>query len=260
MAIIRGTENNDNIENPFPPSNDIVYGGGGNDRFDFGYGKDTVYGGSGDDTISSFYGADDGATAYGESGDDVITVISLDDNKLSGGEGFDSIWGGIGVDTILGGNDDDTLFGLNDNDRLYGEEGNDIIVGGYGSDVLSGGNGDDTLSGLRYNGIDYSNSDTSNDKDMIFGGNGSDTFVLGLSGAKSFHDDNEASDLTYIEDFKSGEDKIQLSGYSFLYTLTGVGSNTNIYLDKGENNENELIAIVKGNSGLSLDSSDFTFV
>jgi len=51
-----------------------------------------------------------------------------------------------------------------------------------------------------------------------------------------------------------------LAGSAGRYELLGSGSSTYIYENIGDFSEDELIAIVKDSSGLSLDSSDFTFV
>lgn len=259
MALIQGTNNSDNLYNP--PTDDTVYLGGGDDRFQIGVGNDTVSGGSGSDTLFTDIPLEnpDVATVFGESGDDFISALYITGgSKLYGGDGFDTISGGGGNDTILGGNDNDILRGGLGNDRLYGEEGNDLIQGNYVSDTLVGGNGNDTLSGKS---IDETSNFTFgiDDRDVLYGGSGSDTFVLSDSTTGLYYELNGDADFATIEDFKSGEDRIQLAGYPFFYTLTRVGSDTNISIDKGENNKNDLIAIVKNSSGLSLGSSDFTF-
>lgn len=86
----------------------------------------------------------------------------------------------------------------------------------------------------------------------MFGGNGKDVFVLGSNG-DIYYDSNTDSDLAIIEDFQSGDDKIQLFGSADNYTLTTSGSNTNIYAG-----EDELLAIVKSSPDLSF--ADTTFV
>lgn len=262
MAIINGTENSDNIDNP--SSDDLVYLGAGNDSFTPGNGKDTVYGGSGADNIDSTLAYSTLQTVvYGESGDDKIDAkFFFYETKLYGGDGFDTIFGGSGSDAIFGGNNNDTLIGLNGNDRIYGEESNDLIVGQNGADTLSGGNGDDTLSGQVYDGqADYvpgfnfgsgfSNVDA---KDVLYGGGGADTFVL-CNNKSTFYGDFGSADFASIEDFKSGEDKIKLLGSSSNYLLDGSSGDTIIY----ELYSLDQIAIVKNDSDLNF-SSDFTFV
>ena len=157
---------------------------------------------------------------------------------FTGTENAEQISGGSESDAIFGGGGNDTLNGLENNDRVYGEEGNDILAGGLGNDTLSGGNGNDTLTG---------NVPTGRDRDTMFGGGGADTFDLGDS-----YRFNTDSDLAIIEDFKSGEDRIQLAGNAGLYSLGRSGSNTNIYF--GDGDRRNLVAIVKSNSDLSFGS------
>ena len=243
MAIINGTENNDRFGPPDnPESNDTVSLGGGNDSFTTGNGYDTVYGGSGADTIRDYPGSSSGSTIYGESGDDSLDVIFSGASKLYGGDGFDTVSGGFGDDTILGGNNNDTLEGRNGNDRLYGEASNDWIKGDSGNDILSGGIGDDTLTG---------SVSIARDRDTMFGGEGADTFDLGDS-----YRFNTDSDLAIIEDFKSGEDKIQLAGNAELYSLERFGSNTNIYF--GDGDRRDLVAIIKSDSVSFASDLDFS--
>ena len=185
---------------------------------------------------------------------------------IKGTENKDILYGRSGEShNIFGRGGNDVLLGSSKNDRLYGEEGNDRLEGSYGSDTLSGGNGNDLISGLSLYGVGFSSDLTTNkDRDILYGGRGSDTFVL--SGPISttytrpgYYHSNGDSDLAIIKDFKSGKDKIQLAQSADLYSLTNSGSNTNIYY-QGDNNENDLVAIVQSNNNLNLASSDFTFV
>ncbi|MBW4545632.1 MAG: hypothetical protein KME25_14460 [Symplocastrum torsivum CPER-KK1] len=66
-------------------------------------------------------------------------------------------------DFILGYYGNDLLKGSYDDDALFGEEGSDWLVGSDGNDYINGG-------GSSYN---------SNEYDMLIGGTGADTFVLG---------------------------------------------------------------------------------
>jgi Ca2+-binding RTX toxin-like protein len=78
----------------------------------------------------------------------------------------------------------DSLFGGNGNDYLESYFGNDTLNGGAGNDFLIGGMGRDTLTG----------------------GSGADQFVF----SSTWHTTIDAADR--IIDFRSGEDKIDLSG------------------------------------------------
>jgi VCBS repeat-containing protein len=139
-------------------------------------------------------------------GDDTVDASQLTGFtplELRGGAGDDALTGGMADDRIDGGDGDDTLIGGDGDDILAGGTGGDAIEGGAGDDRIDGGEGDDTLSG----------------------GEGRDTYVLsGLFGSDR------------IEDFVSGEDKIELAGFSADdVTLTPVdgGSGTRISIDVG---------------------------
>ncbi len=77
---------------------DLIDGGGGDDRAYAGAGDDSLFGRSGSDLF------------YGESGKDT----------LRGHSGADSLPGESGVDTLLGAEGDDTAEGSDGNDRLGG--------------------------------------------------------------------------------------------------------------------------------------------
>jgi VCBS repeat-containing protein len=238
---------------------DVIDGAGGNDTFRYalGDGNDTIQGGTGQD-VYEFSGLASGAltmdadgpwlflesngdlsriceverfefqlgadadsfdiggdlTAAGVTsllidagdGDDTIDASLMTSSTsldVRGGAGDDALMGGLGDDRIDGGDGDDTLIGGNGDDILVGGTGGDAIEGGTGNDHIDGGDGDDTLSG----------------------GEGRDTY--GLSGF--FGSDR-------IEDFVSGEDRIELSGFSADdVTLTSVegGNATRISIDVG---------------------------
>lgn len=146
--------------------NDILYGDDGNDDLDGDDGRDTLFGGNGDDTLSGglgndkLFGDDGDDLLYGGFGDDVLVGGSGADT-LEGGAGYDVLQAGFtstqparerGVNRLSGGDGDDTLIGNvgndllmggDDNDKLYGMDGNDTLVGGEGADFLFGGAGAD---------------------------------------------------------------------------------------------------------------------
>jgi Ca2+-binding RTX toxin-like protein len=66
-------------------------------------------------------------------------------------------------------------------DELYGEGGDDYIYAGSGADTISGGDGDDVL----YGGTDAGpgNLDADTDRDLLYGGEGSDTVHVDSHGA-----------------------------------------------------------------------------
>lgn len=126
---------------------DYIDGGKGNDYIDGQGGDDVIYGGDGaegsDDVMFGGAGND---TIYGGAGNDVIDG-GLGDDVIYGGDGDDIIDGGLGDDVIYGGDGNDLIFGGEGNDELWGEEGDDALFGGGGDDVIYGGDGNDNLFG-----------------------------------------------------------------------------------------------------------------
>jgi len=163
-------------------TDDVFFGGAGDDSLVGGDGVDVLYGGLGDDTL---LGGDLADLLYGgpgsdwlEGGDGWDTLFAADShtpetespearNRLIGGAGPDMLFGGIGHDTLEGGTQDDFLWGDGGDDSLLGGEGDDILFGGAGHDVLDGGEGDDTLNGGP-------------GRDTMTGGPGADLFVYDL--------------------------------------------------------------------------------
>jgi Ca2+-binding RTX toxin-like protein len=159
--------------------NDTLLANGGNDRLDGGAGDDLLVGGSGNDTLC---GGDGNDTLLGGDGNDVLDGGAGNDS-LDGGNGNDTLAGGLGfLDTLSGGNGDDILSDPDGVARATGDNGNDVItitftagwVNANGSaalqgDLVDGGAGDDTID------VTVHNQAVSLD---LFGGNGSDRFVL----------------------------------------------------------------------------------
>ncbi|NCR42608.1 MAG: calcium-binding protein [Microcystis aeruginosa W13-11] len=146
-------------------------------------------------------------------------------------------------DKLYGANLDDILIGGGGNDTLTGGAGNDSIIGGDGSDMLSGVNAENPNPGL-------------NEIDILAGGNGTDTFILG-DAVKIYYDNLNTttagtSDYASITDFNPTQDTIQLRGASGDYLLTVSGSNTNLYINKPGTEPDELIAVIENNTGLGL--------
>lgn len=134
-----------------PDGDDLVLGGGGNDRLWGRAGDDTLDGGPGDDRLMGDVGTD---RILGGPGDDLIL----------GGYGADRLSGGTGVDTVsYAGRDypvtitqngvaDDGAAGEGDYvpadvEVLIGSDAGDLVVGGAGAQRLEGGRGDDVLDG-----------------------------------------------------------------------------------------------------------------
>ena len=130
-------------------------------------------------------------TLYGGAGDDIL----YGDGEGGEGQGNDTLYGGAGADTISGMRGNDELHGDEGNDSLWGNDGNDTLYGGAGDDALYGGAGDDILVGGAGD-------------DSLSGSAGANTFVFAPGGGNDF-----------VEDFKLGMDKIDLSGFDgFLFT------------------------------------------
>jgi Ca2+-binding RTX toxin-like protein len=141
-------------------SADLIIGNNLGNFIDASDGNDVVIGGSGDDIL------------FGGEGDDFI-LGGAGGDTIDAGNGNNYVNGGDGRDSIYGGDGRDVLFGGNDNDEIFGGDGDDIISGGAGADYIQGDDssaGDETVVGNLY----FVTSD-----DLILGGEGNDTFVIG---------------------------------------------------------------------------------
>lgn len=146
-------------------SDDTLLGGDGADSLHGGAGNDRLLGGPGNDALS---GEDGGDSLFGDAGGDHLAGYFGDD-LLDGGEGADLLQGGAGADTLLGGAG---------NDSLQGGEGADSLSGGTGSDELFGDAGNDLLDG-RVPDPETGAGDTDTGQDLLNGGRGNDTLILG---------------------------------------------------------------------------------
>lgn len=168
--------------------------------------------------------------------DDFYTYTSTDNFTGYGLQGNDTITGNIGDDLLRGGRGDDSLIGINGDDYLVGGIGNDSLLGGAGNDILDG-------SGFWH------------DVDILTGGVGADTFVLGNQRVY-YRGDGYAT----ITDFNSIEgDTIQVLGNSSQYELRqeDLGGTSIYYVGNGFGNQ--LIGVVQDSVDVSLDR-DFNFV
>ncbi|MDD1448713.1 sodium:calcium exchanger [Dolichospermum sp. ST_sed8] len=205
--------------------NSNIQGGGGNDFIALGRADDLLYGQDGNDTLNSGGGRD---RLEGGSGDDL----------LSGGAGDESGWSG------------DFYYGI------YGSDGNDILNGEAGNDQLYGEGGNDTLQGTNGGAGEY---------DYLNGGSGSDRFILGNATWIGYDDGNSTTngdtDYADIAEFNAGGgDVIQLQGTSSNYLLTVVDADTQILINKPGTETDEIIGIVRNQTGLSLTGSNFAYV
>ncbi|MEL7507099.1 MAG: CAP domain-containing protein [Cyanobacteria bacterium J06554_1] len=182
-------------------------------------------------------------------------------NDIIGGKGGnDKIYGDQGADKLFGDSGNDLVSGGSGNDHIAGGSGKDRLLGGTGSDKLVGGNGNDMLQG--------SGGGTAPEKDVMTGGKGLDTFILGNKSGAFYDDGNSGSmglsNYALITDLKVSQgDKIQLSNdhdYRLGSAPKGVESGRALYIDNGAGQKDELIAVIQGSGNISLNSSTFKFV
>ncbi|KFG70671.1 calcium-binding protein [Microvirga sp. BSC39] len=187
--------------------NDLLFGLGsrggadGHDKLYGGAGDDTLVGGPGNDLLDGGEGVDTAVLSTDvvmwmpKVGARVDLALSGAQNTRVGTKTFVSVENLIGTlkaDALKGNDADNSFFGDSGNDVLWGRAGNDVLDGGIGNDRLNGGDGDDILIG----GLG---------QDRLTGGSGSDTFSFILKAMKG-------GNVDVVTDFKTGEDKIKLSG------------------------------------------------
>ncbi|MTH98222.1 hypothetical protein [Roseibium sp. RKSG952] len=105
-------------------------------------------------------------------------------NSHVSGRGI-TIYAGLGNDTIYGGDGSDTIYAETGNNVVYGRKGDNTIYGGDGDDILVGGNDNDTIYGGGGDNLIYSGSLFEGSSNVLTGGSGSNTFVLGKAGEVS---------------------------------------------------------------------------
>lgn len=138
----------------------------------------------------------------------------------------------------------DILFGSNSDETLRGWGGNDQLVGGSGNDTLFSQGNDDTLNGTD------SWAKGASERDILFGGKGSDLFVIG-DGYGVYYNQNGNQDLALIKDFSELEDQLQLHGQAEQYELKSVQNHTAIHF------EGDRIALLRNVQLSTLESSLF---
>ena len=109
---------------------DIVNTRGGDDQVAGGPDDDEITGGPGSDTIGGD-GGNDTVRGYAQPDTNEIGVVT----RFRGGE----------INRLSGGDGNDTVEGDNGPDEVAGDAGNDKLNGGGAGDVLNGGAGDDTI-------------------------------------------------------------------------------------------------------------------
>ena len=218
-TFVLGTEGDDLISLPgdetdggFPFDRITVRGLGGNDIIRVAATNSDIFGGDGDDRIDissddpnySFAAA--GSDAFGGAGNDTLsaTLFSSDPVDLFGGDG------------------DDIIDGRRiENGRLEGGAGNDTILTGQADQVgagysvrADGGAGDDRL--IFEGSAQYFGSSGLLNASTLLGGEGADTFTLRFDETApfSFDDDplqdGDQLEVQIIGDFEPGVDRIEV--------------------------------------------------
>ena len=191
------------------------------------------------------------------------------DQIIGGKQGDDIIGGKGGNDRIFGDQGADKLFGDAGNDHVSGGAGNDHVAGGSGNDRILGGSGSDKLVGGSGNDIlQGTGGGNGAEKDVMSGGKGRDTFILGNKSGAFYDDGNSGSmglsNYALITDLKVGQgDIIQLSNdhsYRLGSSPNGIESGQALFIDNGAGQKDELVAVIQGSSNLNLNSNTFKYV
>jgi hypothetical protein len=132
--------------------------------------------------------------------------------------------------------------------NIIGNETNEILLGNTNSNNIQGMGGDDVLNGRN---IDAATTDSGSslEHDVLVGGDGADTFIIGEN-AVAYYAENGFLDAAKITDFSLAEgDKIQLAGELEFYTVDSLNGNTRIFYN------NDLILQI---DGVVFDQDDLT--
>ncbi len=149
---------------------------------------------------------------------------------------------------------------------IIGDQENNILEGTIDNDTILGLAGNDTLNGSEGNDILQGSSLTATGKfNILTGGTGADTIVLGTPARVFYDDGNDTTDGTgdyaLITGFNPNVDVIQLGWSKDNYILgtvpEGLPDGTGIFKDNPGDEPDELIAIVQGVTGLDLNQSYF---
>ena len=208
--------------------NDVLHGGGGNDRLMTHGGDDWSYGDDGNDILIDNPANDPDYTDLSWVG-------------VAGNNNRDHLFGGIGTDFLAANGGDAYMEGGDGADELYGGAHGDTLHGGTGDDVLSGDTrliaSPWTVSGSpgnftvteNLNGI-LGGETTEYGTDILHGDAGSDTLIGGGGGDRLYggvDPDWLYGDLTVIPSnlsarFSShGTDPLGIQGEDFLWGGTG---------------------------------------
>ena len=249
-----GTAGNDTIIGT--TSNDFIYGLAGDDTINTGLGdSDFTDGGAGDDLLIVDY-------SIGDTGRGMTLSTGVATEGFQGTAYRLNAAGNATLDRVdFSGINRFQVTGTSQNDNINTASGNDTINSGAGDDNIDAGAGDDNIDGV--NGASLTPG--LGEIDSLTGGTGSDRFILG-NATKVYYDDantltNGSSDYANINDFNiANGDIIQLQGTSSNYLLAVVGADTQILINKPNTEPDELIGIVRNQTGLSLTGTYFSYV
>ena len=137
----------------------------------------TIYGGAGDDKI--LFASEEYGEAWGGAGNDFIIFFGGGAHYGYGGAGNDIIHGSGSAGTWYDRTYAEVLDGGAGDDKIYGHGGRDRLIGGAGNDQLYGGSGSDWLDGGPGNDILHAGPRDGGSIDVLIGGPGYDTFIIG---------------------------------------------------------------------------------
>ena len=157
-------------------------------------------------------GSDDDYLAHTDPTEPLVAFTEAGDDTAFGDVAIDFISGGPGNDTLVGENSsahttgsgdliygdggDDILRGSAEGDRLFGGRGSDEVRGDAGNDELHGGADWDSLFGGEGDDTLFLEKD-----DILYGGPGSDTFVILPGAGVSLSFTGDSVWMNYIDDF-----------------------------------------------------------
>jgi Ca2+-binding RTX toxin-like protein len=117
---------------------DTLYGDGGNDKLEGGFGNDIINAGD---------------------GDDIVTDMGGDDN-IKAGKGHDVVHAGPGLDLVMGNDGQDFIFlGTDMGSEVFAGTGNDFIYGNKNAERILGNEGDDWIETGTFDGAPGDNFD-----------------------------------------------------------------------------------------------------
>lgn len=242
--------------------NNVFSGGGGQDKLSGRAGNDVLLGGAAADLLDGGDGIDAASYTDAEAGVEInllentardlavleepaggkrSPIVLPVPNKIkpqsyAKGDSF------VNIENIMGSAYDDILIGNNTSNGLVGFNGDDELFGGAGNDKLDGGAGNDRLQGCLSTG-----NRGAGEKDLLFGSQGRDNYVLGDKTGSFYFGDRRAGFAT-IEGLEKG-DQLTLAGSKESYQFLTVNGGVEIF------NGTDLIAIVADTNIRGVNSS-----